>query len=127
MERNKELFDKIADQIEQYPESHHQGTWGSRCGTKCCVAGWAARLSGARPAEDPQDGVAWWFCYPPGDDTKATMTPIYAARVLGLTEDEADIMFASDWDPLEIYGLSVPEALREIGCGALDIEPMPEV
>jgi hypothetical protein len=39
---NQELFKKIHDQIEEYPETHNQSSWG--CGTTKCVAGWAVHF-----------------------------------------------------------------------------------
>ena len=45
------LRELVADHIQQHPELHDQGEWGSgeadpACGTPCCVAGWACHLGG---------------------------------------------------------------------------------
>ncbi len=39
----------------------------------------------------------------------------YATELLGLTDAEADELFSSGWKPDD--GMSVPEALRDIGRG----------
>ena len=46
-----ELRKLVADQIESHPELHDQRDWGDgsanpKCGTPCCVAGWACHLGG---------------------------------------------------------------------------------
>lgn len=51
---NKELMLKIADHIEAHPEMYDQA---ELCGTPCCIAGWAVRLSGL-PV--PSDGYIAW-------------------------------------------------------------------
>lgn len=123
MKRNTELFDKIADQIEREPQSYDQETWGREaktpCGTAHCVAGWAAALEGYLPMM----GTDWNFVMAPNDTGLTEGTRIEAAldvegvgaELLGLTEDEADALFHSDWEPGP--NETVPEALRAIGDG----------
>ena len=46
----------VADQIESHPELHDQGDWGDgsanpKCGTPCCVAGWACHMGGGARGE----------------------------------------------------------------------------
>lgn len=96
MIRNRELFDKIADQIEQHPETYDQNHY--RCGTAHCVAGHAVAISGLEMSQ--------W-------DTEAA-----ARELLGLTDDEGDTLFNMYWRPPA--GMTVPEALRAIGRGEID-------
>ncbi len=44
-EFNRELFQKIHDQITGHPETHNQDSWESLCGTTRCVAGWAVHFT----------------------------------------------------------------------------------
>lgn len=43
--RAKLLRLKVANLIESTPDLHDQSNWGGKCGTPCCVAGWAVRLA----------------------------------------------------------------------------------
>lgn len=92
---------RVADAIEQHPEQYDQSDWKTKqsCGTNSyCVAGWAQHL-----------------CFPRQEFSEVT-TPLCAAKLLALTEDEAVALFSATWEPHE--GLSVPDALREIAGGA---------
>jgi hypothetical protein len=95
-ERNTELFDRIADRIEERPDLHNQGVYGfgGGCDTPHCIAGWAVALSG---------GVVTG-----GADTDAR-------ALLKLNHREAGRLFSHRWKPHG--GLTVPEALRAIGRG----------
>lgn len=49
---NRELADRIIEQIETHPEQWDQDVWRitkPECGTVCCVAGWACELSDMWP------------------------------------------------------------------------------
>lgn len=105
MTRNTELFDKIADAIEAKPESYQQDLVFNECGTAFCVAGHALRLTGEEP--QPYQGsavlylhIGWWT---------------RAAKSLGLTEEESDLLFDEEWRPPADE--TVPQALRRIGRG----------
>lgn len=95
--RNTALFEQIADTIETNPESYDQRHW---CGTAYCIAGHVAAVA---THDDPKhlfvDGTL----------------PFVAAKALGITGPEADLMFDENWKPAE--GLTVPEALRKFGGG----------
>lgn len=84
-----------------------QGEW--RCGTGMCFAGWAAHLDGAQWAsEDPLSDHFDDIVAEPGDHFSASqvwddaepgvtqVTPVSARaqRVLGLTEDESEMLFS---------------------------------
>ena len=50
MNLNTELLLKVADAIEEHPDLYDQSSYGRmkdplKCGTPCCVAGWALALS----------------------------------------------------------------------------------
>lgn len=95
---NAVLLRKVLQQIETHPETWDQRTW--RCGTAMCFAGWTAQLAGGRwigdtpllhaeecePSHDALDGTNAVHPYP------------RAARLLGLTTDQADALFAGDLD-----------------------------
>lgn len=79
-------------------EVWHQGEWfrtssdPDTCGTAGCFAGWAALLSGARPFNH-------MFVEPPNvpgqDELPTEKIDLYARQVLGLTFQQADILFAA--------------------------------
>ena len=119
--RNTELFERIADEIEFFPESYNQGAWGkiiegakakqTACGTAFCIAGHASHLTGWLP-QHPQE---WDNVIRPKGDTYLEVSDV-ARRELGLTQAEAEFLFDGDWKPKRKY--TVPEALRAIGNGA---------
>lgn len=93
MTRNKELFLKIADAIEKHPESYDQSWWG--CGTKMCVAGHACAQAGyiiPLVATNEQ----WEDVYDPKNRCDVSADDA-AMEALGLTDDECQILFATDW------------------------------
>ena len=100
MERNEQLFRDVADAIEREPRRYDQRFLDipTDCGTAHCIAGWGRVL-------------ATW---------EHSGYEVHA--LFGLTEDEAwgdydrSGLFCSYWRPHD--GLSVPDALREIGEGA---------
>lgn len=111
MERNLELFCKIADQIEEHPETYSQHEWA--CGTHGCIAGWALVFSHFVL------NLAELERYIAAGRAHVAAT---AATALGLRyrddleTSEAALLFNGAWEPHE--GLSVPDALRKIGEGA---------
>lgn len=119
--RNTELFERIADEIEFFPESYDQQSWGTiiegakakqtACGTAFCIAGHASHLTGWLP-QHPQE---WDNVIRPKGDTYLEVSEV-ARRELGLTQAEAEFLFDGDWKPKRKY--TVPEALRAIGNGA---------
>lgn len=112
MERNTELFNRIADAIELRPESHKQGAWG--CGAAFCIAGHAAHIRGCTPFINPDGSESWALVTPPGGCETVT-THDFAREALGLDPLEAGDLFDAMWSPLE--GKTVPEALRAFGRG----------
>lgn len=123
-ELNTDLFLAIADQIEFYPDSYDQTTWGAKyegpeCGTTCCIAGLAVVLSGHelwRYAEDRQSGDPMYLVA--NIDGSERGVADAGQRLLGLDYDEAVYLFDLGWNPPE--GMTVSEALRHIGKGDLD-------
>lgn len=114
-ERNEDLFRQIADLIEDEPERYDQTVYHllTDCGTTGCIAGHAIMING------------WQFeesgcVYAPGtnrnSDCSCGNLNIYAAELLGLTSDEADVLFSPGWAPSS--HLNVPDALRKLGAGA---------
>lgn len=82
----------VADVIERHPDWYDQNTWEGR---PCCIAGHALRLARA--------------------DRYGVFTE-RAAAVLGLTTDQARVLFCASWQPPE--GMTVPNALRLLAFGA---------
>lgn len=92
------LAGKTYEQITEDPESHDQKAYGTQdeCGTRHCVAGWAARL--AHP-----DWEIDWLQSTVENTSYATKlikpngefysTPDLAQDGLGLTEEEGDYLF----------------------------------
>lgn len=147
--RNTDLFFKIADIIDFTPEQYAQETWGEyaptqedkakfeakfnvepgnhadarwsqvECGTKMCVAGWAAQLSGYLPyvtTKTNHDGekmhVFDWGSVNKREDLLQAQpthgTALVAAKLLGITHAESDILFHGDYewtsDDLRAFG-----------------------
>lgn len=97
MDHNRPLLQKLHDHIETHPDEHDQFTWGWRgsCGTVLCAAARTAWLTGWELVWAPEPDSS-------GDDLKMVRHPetgeertvAAAARdELGLTKDEAQIMF----------------------------------
>ena len=108
---NTELFRQINEIISARPEKHDQATWESQspreCGTARCVAGWAVYLTTGEPLLSWQPGEdirlsdatvelahdKGVYVEHPGD---SVTIPRLAAKLLGLTRDEAASLFYSD-------------------------------
>lgn len=101
---NTELFEKIKQHILEKPRRYDQGEWGKPqpdvpCGTACCIAGWAAILGGINTHEELRGSRMRGF------------DPDIAAELLGLTEDESDVVFdANGMAWAEDYGDRLREA-----------------
>lgn len=90
---NIEMLNRIIAQIKAEPKLWQQDSYATEtaCGTAFCVAGWAAALT--RPAPVVRWGMAWEFkdgAGKLGDFVDVGM------EVLGLTDDQADALFASN-------------------------------
>lgn len=122
LKRNVALFDQVADAIETHPELYDQNHYGapSAFGTKHCVAGWVAELTGCTPIRVWTWHQVWDEVYK--RDGMRVRLENYARQQLGLTwseswrlQDNREGLFSRDWKPPE--GETVPEALRRIGRG----------
>ena len=159
--RNKELFYKIADVIENDLSVYDQSWWGAHiyetcpngddealertkarvleqsCGTSHCIAGHAAVLAGYKPEVRkgyvPAFGKAeahivieinWEEMFSPNGNVMDHPSDI-GRKVLGLSPEEASILFGEYWRPLdwdddasdEVNAKYVAEALRALGDG----------
>lgn len=129
-ERNSELFDKIAAQIEEEPYRYDQTGWDVAleedddgvCGTAHCVAGWAIMLT---------YGAGWFRRYgkedvpvPDGFNRDEISISSVAAHLLGLDAKEHASLFAASWAPKGYHIEDNPppvgvvaDTLRDIGRG----------
>ena len=83
MTLNKDLLERVAQQIEAHPETFDMQDWD--CGTTACIAGWAARLSG-KSMLGMDKGDAYWV----------------GVELIGLDADhqpKADALFAEIYWP----------------------------
>lgn len=114
MPRNEELLRQVAQDIRDDPASYDQTTFAreTSCGTTACIAGHAAIRSGKRPIFDFCDGTARYFF----SDTERVCGGDIGQVLLGLTDEEASLLFDEFWRPA--HGLSVPEALEKLAAGA---------
>lgn len=113
--RDRELFYRVAEQIEREPMSYNQDTWGrpepnTPCGTARCIAGWAVYLRGYKPYN-----YFWSKVTHPDHPDRVECIREAAQRELGLTVSETLMLFHEHWRPRA--DLTVPEALRMIGDG----------
>lgn len=114
--RNTELFYRIADEIETFPEEYNQAAWGRKrdtapCGTAFCIAGHAAHLTGWQPTS-----TAWFSVIRPKETRNNAIDISTVGRAeLGLSYNESQFLFDQYWRPKR--GLTVPQALRRIGDG----------
>ena len=126
MTRNTELFDAIADLIEEDSDRYDQSVWfvdGNNTpeagykgvvvdpwdcgGGRACIAGWAIMLHGYRIPED-------------------SAFPRFACKALGIEAEEGDMLFDENWIPMGATWDTtksddlklVCAALRKIGRGA---------
>lgn len=107
-ERNVTLLQNTMKFIEEHPEQHNQAHWVTACGTAFCYAGHAAILSGASlPQGDVMDLGQYWIidlvslqsrggnAYDIRDGV-ALPVDVFAAERLGITDDEAEVLFEGD-------------------------------
>lgn len=103
-EDQSDLFRQIADRIEDNPNRYDQREWRTQvdhpCKTAYCIGGHALAIRGL--FEESLLGLNSPRPMPAG--------------LLGLDEDEDEVLFAMSWGPRE--GLSVPDALRCLAEGA---------
>lgn len=78
MERNIALLEQTMQYLQDHPGQHDQTEYFNTCGTPSCYAGWAIHLAG----------------YNESDARCETVPAIFAAQLLGLTQEESDYMFA---------------------------------
>jgi hypothetical protein len=79
MQRNVELLQQTMQYIKDHPEQHDQSEyWDYGCQTPSCFAGWALHFN----------GVTWKEYV-----KRNKSTHIWASEVLGLTDDEAYVLF----------------------------------
>lgn len=110
MTRNARLLSQLSDLVYQLgPEAWDQGTWyrPSENGRAiACTAGWALLLN-EWTGYNPRPSSPVWFSnnrtpaltsrvYTPGDAPTIEST---AAELLGLTTEEATILFHHQWEP----------------------------
>lgn len=104
---NEPLIAAVFEQISAHPDSWDQSEWAQTshtCGTTACFAGWAAQLNGhtrllwtnyaSHDDLDDEDGlkVAINLEVDTGEHVRIDE---FAARVLGLTPDEATRVFGA--------------------------------
>lgn len=107
---NVDLLRKVKQQIVDHPESHDQAVWAEKrsCGTVCCVAGWAAHLSGGRldwqvyGGATVEDVEAEAYEVEVGDGQVLTVREA-AQLQLGLDDRDADYLFSSSRTQDEIF------------------------
>src|SRR5688572_2759026 len=118
MTRNKELFYRIADQVERHPETYDQSVYGevTPCGTSHCIAGHAAAMSGCRPTVFLDGSLLPNGCVVTDAAGKKRDVDLVAAELLGIEHGEASWLFSPAWEPPP--EMTVPEALRRLGDGA---------
>lgn len=108
--RGAELAQRILEEIEARPDSHKQSSWGTSCGTKACIAGWAAIITGKAVFTDQGMGVLELVT------TDQRNFDIVAGELLELSPADADKLFF-------LYDESIAKtALRQIaeGRGTID-------
>jgi hypothetical protein len=112
--RNLDLLERTMAHIEAHPEQHDQGSWINACGTTFCFAGHAALLAGAsKPLSENGFGNGWFV-----DTVTSTSRALssywdvdedgvreFARRSLGLSEDEADVLFNGGRDINELRAI----------------------
>ena len=101
---NVELLEKVWRHIEDHPESHYQQIWMNTCGTAGCFAGWACALA---------EGVVNDFQKPSWTtllDGKWLHVEDAATKLLGITNEEGEIMFAGT-NTREQLGLMVKDLI----------------
>lgn len=104
-ELNRELFQKIHQQITDRPETHDQSSWETACGTSRCIAGWAVHLTTNAPVYEPgslSESLSFQTRSLADDilpEHVLRTVPSIARHLLGLDAEEAGrIFYAIDED-----------------------------
>lgn len=100
-ELNVPLLTKVLDHITAHPKEWNQGLWavqGETCGTTCCVAGWAAVMSG-HTLDFEERSCPCTQCEVEGAKAASYTTEgeficNVAQRELGLTVSQAGFLFS---------------------------------
>lgn len=96
---NDQLFADVLVQIEKHPETWRQGVWARKneCGTSHCFAGHAVALSGLtfdwEPLRLGYSGDTHRALFIRDDDGDYRSVALVAAELLGISEDDAEILF----------------------------------
>jgi len=125
VERNVEMLRATADAIQTHPSRYEQGTWQrvEECGTVGCVAGHAAWQAGWTQSSDLDS----FMVRRDGNKGRSRDVSVVAREVLGLTQTEAQALFAGGWQPrgydIDKHGRRalanrVAKALRGLADGA---------
>lgn len=130
--RNTELFYRVADLIELFPNAYDQSQWGhpssdpTPCGTAFCIAGHGAHEAGFMPLPNNADGFIdfrngdWEQVYHIDTAKGDLVVPVLEIDAVGevefgITATEGATLFGELWRP---HGnMTVPEALRALGDG----------
>lgn len=96
-ERNVELLQQTMQYIKDHPEQHMQDIWVTDfalCGTAACFAGWASLLDGMSAIKLLRLSEGIEAVRIPGEGGRwRSAVSIHASSILGLTREEADILF----------------------------------
>ena len=101
---NIELFKKVREKISTTPEAYDQEVYGrpeshAPCGTAACIAGWTCILADAVPMEKVRlANVDEWHKGNPIARELFSDIPAQAAALLGLTDEESEILFTAEPD-----------------------------
>lgn len=127
------LFDTLAGYDDpnagEGADRYNQGTFGatSECGTRCCIAGWEmVRLYGVDRVINYSDFTLDYYKDGRGPATdfhsasEVEDIEWHATRSLGITREEADILFGANWragDTSYNDPAAAAEALRRLAKG----------
>jgi len=109
---NVDLLKRTLAHIESHPEEWHQEHY--RCGSGMCFAGWAATLAGGLWAvedvdDDEESGDTDMLVAEPGEAKADEDGNVWAfnraQRILGLSSDQACVLFGSDNSLDELRGM----------------------
>lgn len=103
---NIELFQRVLDHIHTNPSEWYQQGWGRQftCGTAYCMAGTAMVLS-----EDMPGSIHWEDSRFEGIDMPGYYSEDFikiGSELLGITEDQGNILFASYNSMAQLFALS---------------------
>lgn len=114
-ERNVELLRDTMKWIEEHPGEHDQERWVNACGTAFCYAGHAALLAGATRPDALGFGIHWGINPVTFKSVTDTYTGLlatdnipvdeFAARQLGITFEESEVLFDGDRTTAELRAL----------------------